>query len=282
MNRTEDDRRDVWIDDEFAPLLGAAGLVDFDSFMETERGRCLRALDDRENWRLDLSHIDGRARGLYLKKHHVRAWHWWLRARLGRPARRSPGRVEARNIVRLARSGVAAMRLVAYGDRLHADGLLESFVLTEELAGYAQLDHFLRRRFPERPRTIARPRDAGVTALINQIADVAARFHAAGFNHRDLYCCHFFVLEQSDGPFEVRLIDLQRVERRRWLRWRWIVKDLAQLAYSAPRERIGPTERLAFIKRYLGVRKLRPRDKRLIRAVLAKQMQMEQHLGPHP
>ncbi len=282
MNRTEQDQPDVWIDDEFAPLLGAAGLVDFESFMETERGRCLRALDDRENWRLDLPHTDGRAQGMYLKKHHVRAWHWWLRARLGRPVRRSPGRVEARNIVRLARSGVAAMRLVAFGDRLHADGLLESFVLTEELAGFTQLDHFLRRRFPERRRADVIQRDPALAQLILEIADVAARFHGAGFNHRDLYCCHFFVRESDPIAFDVRLIDLQRVERRRWLRWRWIVKDLAQLAYSAPRERIGPTERMAFIKRYLGVRKLRPCDKRLIGAVLAKQIQMEQHLGPHP
>jgi heptose I phosphotransferase len=280
MPHTAQDQRDVWIDEEFAPLLGSAGLVDFDSFMETERGRCLRALEDRENWRLDVPHADGRASGMYLKKHHVRSWQWWLRARLGRPARRSPGRVEARNIVRLDRSGVAAMRLVAFGDRLHADGLLESFVLTEELVGFTQLDHLLRRRFPERHASTKR--DAVLSGLIEQIANVAARFHQAGFNHRDFYCCHFFIRETEDRDFEVRLIDLQRVERRRWLRWRWIVKDLAQLAYSAPRERIGPTARMAFIKHYLGVRKLRPVDKRLIRAVLAKQIQMEQHLGPHP
>jgi heptose I phosphotransferase len=279
MPHTEQ-QREVWIDEAFAPLLNSAGLVDFDSFMETERGRCLRALDDRENWRLDLPHVDGRASGMYLKKHHVRSWRWWLRARLGKAPRRSPGRVEARNIVRLDRSGVTAMRLVAFGDRLHADGLLESFVLTEELVGYTQLDHLLRNRFAE--RKASPQRGAALFKLLAQVADVAARFHRAGFNHRDFYCCHFFIREHDDEQFDVRLIDLQRVERRRWLRWRWIVKDLAQLAYSAPRERIGPTERMAFIKRYLGVRKLRPSDKRLIRAVLAKQMRMEQHLGPHP
>jgi hypothetical protein len=271
--------REIWIDDEFAPSLCAAGLIDFESFMETERGRCLRALDDRENWRLDLPHPAG-PRGAYLKKHHVRSWRWWLRARLGKPARRSPGRVEARNIDRLAKAGVAAMRLVAFGDRLHADGLLESFVLTEELTGYTQLDHFLRRRFAERGASSVR--DADLDALFIAIAEVAARFHRAGFNHRDFYCCHFFIREDEPGRFDVRLIDLQRVERRRWLRWRWVVKDLAQLAYSAPRERIGATARMAFIKSYLGVEKLRPQDKRLIRAVLNKQMHMEQHLGPHP
>jgi len=273
--------REVWMDDEFASSLRAAGLIDFDSFMETERGRCLRALEDRENWRLDLPHPAG-PRGAYLKKHHVRSWKWWLRARLGKPARNSPGRVEARNIHRLAKAGVAAMRLVAFGDRLHGDGLLESFVLTEELTGHTQLDHFLRRRFAARDFASTAPRATELSALLQAVADVAARFHAAGFNHRDFYCCHFFVREERPGSFAVRLIDLQRVERRRRLRWRWVVKDLAQLAYSAPRERIGVTAQMAFIKRYLGVQKLRPADKRLIRAVLAKQMHMEHHLGPHP
>ncbi len=80
----------------------------------------------------------------------------------------------------------------------------------------------------------------------------------------------------------MNLIDLQRVEHRRKFRGRWLVKDLAQLSYSAPRDRISWTQRLAFMKHYLGVRKLRPQDKRLIRQVLAKQRLMERTLGVHP
>ncbi len=78
---------------------------------------------------------------------------------------------------------------------------------------------------------------------------------------------------------EIRLIDLQRVQRRRWFRRRWIVKDLAQLAWSAPRRCIKSTHKMAFIREYLGVRKLTPAHKRLIRAVLAKQRRMERRLG---
>jgi heptose I phosphotransferase len=114
------------------------------------------------------------------------------------------------------------------------------------------------------------------------VAAVAARFHRSGYNHRDLYCCHFFIKETATGVFQVNLIDLQRVEHRRYLRWRWLVKDLAQLAYSAPRDRVTCTQKMAFIKQYLGVKKLRPQDKRLIRRVLAKQRSMERNLGAHP
>ena len=111
------------------------------------------------------------------------------------------------------------------------------------------------------------------------MADVASRFHRQGYNHRDLYCCHFFIREPRPGDFDVRLIDLQRVQHRARWRRRWIVKDLAQLAYSAPRERVSRTSRMAFIKAYLGVSKLTTKHKRLIRRVLLKKWLMEWKQG---
>lgn len=270
----------IWIDPAYRGPMAAAGLTTLSAVMRTTAGRCLRALVDRENWRIELDGLPSGPRGAYLKKHHVRGWRHWLRARLGLGPGATPGRTEAANVARLERDGIAAMRLIAFGERLHADGLLESFVITEELAGYTQLDHYLRQRFA--PRAERTGRDAALEALIGAVADVARRFHAAGYNHRDLYCCHFFIRPEAGQQSDVRLIDLQRVEQRRWLRRRWIVKDLAQLAYSAPRERIGCRERIRFLRAYLGVRKLRPEDKRLIRAVMAKWRRMENHLGAHP
>jgi heptose I phosphotransferase len=212
----------------------------------------------------------------------VRTFAGWLRAKIGASPGQTAGRVEARNVARLSRAGIAAMRLIAYGEKLRGDGLLESFVLTEELVGYTQLDHFLRQRFAARETNHPSKRDHQLAQLIHDVAAVASKFHKLGYNHRDLYCCHFFIKEPSPGRFKVNLIDLQRVEHRHRFRQRWLVKDLAQLAYSAPRERISTTQRLAFIKHYLGVRRLRPQDKRLIRAILAKQRLMERNLGTHP
>ncbi len=126
------------------------------------------------------------------------------------------------------------MKLIAYGEKLHADGLLESFVLTEELVGFTQLDHFLAKRFAPRDRSHVTRRDHDLLHLLREVAAVANKFHRLGYNHRDLYCCHFFIKEPRPGEFKVNLIDLQRVEHRRHLRGRWLVKDLAQLAYSAP------------------------------------------------
>ena len=121
------------------------------------------------------------------------------------------------------------MRLVAYGEKLRPGGWLESFVVTEELDDYVELQRYLRRKFAGKHN---RPSERELGRVISEVAALVGRFHAAGYNHRDLYCNHLFVKEQSPGEREIRLIDLQRVQRRRRFRRRWIVKDLAQLAWS--------------------------------------------------
>jgi heptose I phosphotransferase len=272
----------MWIDHHFRSALDAQGLSTFESMMTTSDGHLLRSLSDRENWRLELHAPHPEPRAAYLKRHHVRTAGAWLRAKIGTGPGQTAGRIEARNVARLSRAGIAAMRLIAYGEKLNPDGLLESFVLTEELVGYTQLDHFLRKRFAVRQTERSTRRDPALSQLIRDVAAVAAKFHKLGYNHRDLYCCHFFIAEPETGRFKVNLIDLQRVEHRHRFRQRWLVKDLAQLSYSAPRERISWTQRMAFIKHYLGVRRLRPQDKRLIRQVLAKHRLMERNLGAHP
>jgi heptose I phosphotransferase len=269
----------MWLDGRLRSELEAAGLVGFEAVMATSAGRCLRVLKDRENWRLELHDAARRVRRLYLKRHHVRTWGSRLRARLGAGPSETAGRAEARNIRRLAAEGIDSMDLVAYGEDLRPNGRLDSFVLTEELQGYLPLDDFLKQRFPAIRSLPATARDHDLDRLIREVAAVARRFHQAGYNHRDLYACHFFVREPAQGRFEVRLIDLQRVEHRRRFRRRWLVKDLAQLAYSAPRDRITRTHRVAFVRYYLGVGKLRPDDKRLIRAVLGKQRRIERREG---
>lgn len=269
----------MWSDRRFRSQLSRAGLTGFDAVMASLAGECLRALEDRENWHLELTGADDQPYGVYLKKHHVRTWGSRLRAKLGAGPGENAGRVEAHNVGALSADGIGVMNLLAYGEKLHADGRIESFVLTEELADYVELPRLLHRRFPPgRPRQSA-ARDHDLDRLIGRLADFVGRFHAAGYNHRDLYCCHFFVREPVRGAYEIRLIDLQRVQRRRWFRRRWLVKDLAQLAWSAPPDRIKCTHKMAFIRRYLRVRKLRPADKRLIREVLARQQVMQRRLG---
>jgi heptose I phosphotransferase len=269
----------MWFDARYHGELEDAGLSDFDAVMTNRNGYCLRALRDRENWRFELHDAQG-PRGVFLKRHHVRTWWSWLRAKLGMGPGETPGRLEVRNVDRLVHAGIDVMEVLAFGERLHEDGRMESFLLTHALEGYVELQHFLRRRFPPRDPCCIRPTDPELGRLLDQMADIVRRFHEAGFNHRDLYCCHFFVREPDRGRFEIRMIDLQRVQHRCRGRWRWIIKDLAQLAWSVPHDRVSCTQRLAFMRRYLGVSRLGVNEKRLIRAVVAKQFRMERRLGP--
>jgi tRNA A-37 threonylcarbamoyl transferase component Bud32 len=57
--------------------------------------------------------------------------------------------------------------------------------------------------------------------------------HDAGCVHRDLYASPVF-LDDSQGRADLYLIDLARMFVPRWRRFRWYVKDLAQLKYSMP------------------------------------------------
>jgi heptose I phosphotransferase len=279
----------------FAALLARHGLADCETLFGIEAGTPLRRLKTRENWRVDLSDEAGRITTLYLKKHHVRTLASRFRAWLGFRAPATPARAEAERTEQLAALGIPTMTVAAYAERLRPEGTLVAAFLTEELTGFEQLDLFLPRRFAGRD-------DAALRQLIGQVADLAGRFHRLGFNHRDLYTCHFFVKEENQAiengrrgslslstldsrlstPFAVHLIDLQRVQRwPAWLRRRWVIKDLAQLAYSCPPRLIGATERMRFFKRYLGIARLDVAAKRLARAVLTREAALARRHGPY-
>jgi heptose I phosphotransferase len=266
----------MWLDERYRPTLGERGLTQFDRVMRVFGGRCEKALPDREVWHFRLKTDGPSPRGIYVKRHHWRTWSSRLRALLRLPPAPTPGRIEAANVRRLASQGIAVMRLLAYGEKVRADGLQESFVITEELEEFAELHHYLRRKYSGPPTEHS---EKTLLQLIRDIARIARRFHAAGYNHRDLYCCHFFVKELPSERCEIRLIDLQRVQRRRWLRRRWIVKDLAQLSWSAPTVCIQCRHKIAFLHEYFGVKKLRAAHKRLIAAIIHKQRKMERKLG---
>jgi hypothetical protein len=277
MNRPGEET--LWIDAEFRPLLERAGWDRFEAVMAASEGHCWRAMSHRENWRFDLSNGQGGSCRVYVKKHHVRPRQSWLRARLGQQPSATPARVEMENVERLRQAGIESMRVIALGERFHADGLVESFLITEELRGFLELQFFLPQRFASRGEKITCSRNRDLDRLIRGVAEITRTFHQNGYNHRDLYAGHFFVREPVAGEFEIRLIDLQRMQHRRRFRRRWLVKDLAQLAWSLSADRIGCRDRLAFMRHYLGVSWLRPCDKRLVREVLAWQQRMQRKLG---
>lgn len=270
-----------WIDDLSSATLQDAGITSLQAAMTSRIGRLLRTIADRENWYLpaaeSLNHTaDGTRRvpatvrpGLYLKKHRIRNWATRLASLFNRPAPRSPGRVEAENALMLEGLNIPVMRVVGFGERMLKSGCQESFLISEELVGYQELQAFIQSRYAWETETSWL--EPGLRKLIVKVADIARRFHAAGYNHRDFYCCHFLVRESASGEFDVRLIDLQRVQHRKSHRHRWIVKDLAQLASMSPNAIIGRRTRVLFLRHYFGVASLRTIDRKVLRDVLSKE-----------
>jgi heptose I phosphotransferase len=105
-------------------------------------------------------------------------------------------------------------------------------------------------------------------SLINKIAELAGRMHAAGFGHQDFYLVHMFVREQEDD--KVYLIDLQRLVMQKKLSRHWRIKDLGQLLFSA-RPYVSDEEVESFWKIYCSYAGEEfYHDKPLIKAVIAK------------
>lgn len=179
-------------------------------------------LGERRRTRLDLTDDSGGRHVLFLKRYGpprvlagIRRWwtHGWAF---------SPAEVEARNIEAARQAGVTTMEVVDW-----RSGAAGSYLITTAVPGEAL------ERCPEAFwRRLADDAKAGAE-FTSRLAALVRTLHAAGCVHRDLYASHVF-LDEGSGRFDLYLIDLARVFRPRWRRFRWRVKDLAQLHYSMP------------------------------------------------
>ncbi len=85
--------------------------------------------------------------------------------------------------------------------------------------------------------------------IVSRLAETAGRFHARGYSHQDFYLCHFFWDEKEQ---RLTIIDLQRLRWARSPKRRWIIKDLAELFYSA-RDILSSREARVFEEEFLKI-----------------------------
>jgi len=154
-------------------------------------------------------------------------------------------------IQRLETLGVETMQLAGFGEQGWNPARRRSFVITRELADTVSLEDYCM-DWPARP-----PDPATKWALIRRVAEMTARMHDHGINHRDLYICHFLLQEPWPGPatpLHLYLIDLHRVQIRSVVPRRWRVKDLAALYFSALHIGLNRRDLLRFIRWYTQAR----------------------------
>ena len=248
----------VIIDPSHTDFLNRNSLHSLVDFMSVSRENAYRDVEERLTVGLDLLLDDsGKKQRVYLKRH-------WKETKAKSSGPFHEASVEFENIRTLNAQQVNVPQAIAMGSG-YINQRPVGFMMVMEVPGMPS-DDYLKEQFPS--QRLSAEKVAKKKRFIDQLAASSAHFHTLGYNHRDFYLCHTFVIEDGEN-FIFHLIDLQRVQKRRMLRHRWLVKDISQMNYSTP-PGISRTDRMRFYLKYCGISSLRKKDKRFIKAVLRK------------
>ncbi len=245
--------------------LRSAELASFDALMHYQGGTVAKnVLRERTTVRFELP-ADSRApEAFFIKRHIPSSWREYVKPllRFNRPTLGAQHEWNA--ILAFHEAGIATMTPVALGEHNGS-----SFLITCEIDNCRRLSDWMADVLPRRN---AVPRD-DINRVIAAVARVARTMHQNGMHHQDFYVHHLLV-PQGPAPRDVYVIDLGRVRRHARLSRRWIVKDLAQLSYSA--RLCTCSDRLRFLRAYLG-RPLKRSDRRLIGRIVRKARTIARH-----
>lgn len=205
-------------------------------------GKEFRRVKTRRTFRVELE-----GRGFFVKHHRGVGWgeifkNWLV---FKRPVLGALD--EFRALKRLHELGVPTMTPAACGCRGVDPAKLESFLITEELAGMVDLET-LTKTWKETP-----PPPGLRRSLIRALADSVGKMHRGGVNHRDCYICHYLTPKSgADFGRKLYVIDLHRAQIRPKVPRRYLVKDLAGLCFSSFDAGLTRREALRFMRLYAG------------------------------
>ena len=258
------------IDPDLRLALEQAGLGSVDGAFALSQGQDLSKPDlgTRRRTRLTVTDSQGRTHELYLKRYGPRRW-WRRLGKFTSPARREFGAIR-----RVRQAGVPTMQALVMGEECPLmDG--RSFLVVTAVPGDS-LEREGSQCFTSSDKMM-------VGIVTRMLADVVRQLHDSDMVHRDLYACHVFLHSKypvtmygvEDGKIELALIDLARVFIPRLRKFRWRVKDLAQLHYSMPSSWVEKDWR-RFLLYYLGPERAGQLD-RWQRAIVRKSESIRRH-----
>ena len=263
-------------DDRWVERLSRIGITGLKSAMAFDQGESLSkpGLDrHRDRFAIVLNDRDGTPCKCYLKRYRKPPVAAQLRRIIEwRPGRGTAAR-EAHFAAKLAAFGVGAPGVVAVGERMSGWRERCSFSVTREIRGESleTLVDRVRRRPGQTPPAVDR------REIIEQLARLVRVMHRHRLFHRDLYLCHVFLSWNADGQVVLQLIDLARMIEKPVRSWRWRIKDLGALDFSAPRPTVTRADRVRFLYHYDSVLRQGPskadrasRLRRYARAVRAR------------
>lgn len=230
---------ELYLREEFARLWQGK-----DPFDEVEKitGKVYRELEGRRTLRFEL---DGK--GYFLKLHRGVGWKEIIKnlLQLRLPVLGAGNEYHA--IEKLQQAGVGTMSVAAFGKRGLNPACQYSFIITDAIEPSLSLED-LAKQWRARPPSVKEKR-----ALLVRVTEMTRLMHEVGLNHRDFYICHFLLQEsaQRNEP-NLALIDLHRALIHKRLPYRWRLKDLASLYYSAFNAGLTRRDCMRFIRDYSG------------------------------
>ena len=234
----------IYIHPDYAKLFVQFDTVD--DFMNID----IDIYRDFKNRKTGRFEIDGN--GFYIKKH----FECGIGAVLGELIRlRKPhiGAGHERIVLdKLRAIHVDSMRVVAFGQEGRTLAGQRSFLVTEELKNTTSLETICA-TWTARP-----PSFKFKKSLIDKVAGIAKKLHDNGLNHRDFYICHFLLdTSGQDDDYlnrnpELFLIDLHRAQQRSRVPFRWRVKDIGGLYFSAMDTGLTRNDLFRFMRLYTG------------------------------
>lgn len=243
---------------EYRDLLAACGLDRAETLLRRPADESLVARHGKRC--TEVVHPDGEdgRQALFVKRWFRRPFRDALCDLLMLRWPRCAAKVERAALASLAAAGIRAPRWAALAAERRILPGTNALVLLGE-PNVRTLDEVVADDWPHLDREARR-------ALIHRVAGAVAGLHRAGFCHRDLYTKH--VLLRADGGDEVIFLDVTRLKRR----WRITVaqraRDLAALDVSTSRRLVSRTDRIRWLRRYLGVERLDGRARQLVRRAM--------------
>jgi len=267
----------IYINPDYKELFSS--FRDIDDFLNID----IDIVRDFKNRKTGRFEIDGK--GFYIKKHfecgigavldelfHLRKPH------IGAGHERAV-------LEKLRTIGIETMTVVAFGQVGNTLSSQRAFLVTEELTNITSLEDICAQWPKQKPTAEFKK------SLLSEIAGIARTLHANGINHRDFYLCHFLLdIAWQGDDYEKRkpklfLIDLHRAQQRPVVPFRWRVKDIGGLYFSAMDIDLTRCDLLRFMRLYTRkpLRQTLRKDGRFWKAVRRRAMRTyQQDFGRRP
>jgi hypothetical protein len=265
----------ILVNTDFITLLEQNRLVDYESIYGYEDGHVIKEIPQRTVTRFKLK-TEKNEVCLFMKRHkpvHLNPL-FWIFHRFA-DDNISPGVTEFKNICEFRNKGISTVVPVAAGQKFISTRRVESFLITKDFSPFATLE-FIQQK--DQKRLLGPDRSVFKKKLIEKIANLASEMHKIGFNHRDFNATHLLISpEKENFEFSLAIFDLQRIDRKRWMRIKWMIKTFAELFYSMPEEIFSIDDKIALYKSYHNIDRIGLYDKFILFLIKRKIIKIRRH-----